>query len=34
MCGYPPNLIESELFEYEKGVFTGTLHMRKEKFEA
>ncbi|WP_349917470.1 sigma 54-interacting transcriptional regulator [Bacillus cereus] len=28
-----PNLIESELFEHEKGVFTGTFHMRKGKFE-
>ena len=33
-CGaIPENLIESELFGYEKGSFTGADHMRKGKFE-
>jgi transcriptional regulator with PAS, ATPase and Fis domain len=29
----PPNLIESELFGYEKGAFTGSVHEKKGHFE-
>ncbi len=29
----PPNLIESELFGYEKGAFTGSTHEKKGQFE-